>query len=162
MCEPNCNGNRRDKVALRTTCIKNVKFKIIKTRTGCQYVGYFYYSENLNWAAQNPRLGCMRATGHGLDIADLNKLVTVNYTRNMAKFCLYQEKNEHTKRFQKIPNSRFLLCAVNTPVGNTGVEWDANFCWGQQRLIHNTLRHFVLQNCADVCWHQQEFYLRRR
>jgi len=36
-------------VALRTTCIKNVKFKVIKIRTGCQYVGYFYYSENLNW-----------------------------------------------------------------------------------------------------------------
>ena len=96
-----------------------------------------------------PHAGRGPRVGH-----DLNKLVTVNYTRNMAKFCLYQEKNEHTKRFQKIPNSRFLLCAVNTPVGNTGVEWDANFCWGQQRLIHNTLRHFVLQNCADVCWHQ--------
>jgi len=38
-------------VALRTTRIKNVKFKIIKIRAGCQYVGYFYYSENLNWAA---------------------------------------------------------------------------------------------------------------
>jgi len=37
----NCNGNRRDKVALRTTCIKNVKSKIIKLRTGCQYVRYF-------------------------------------------------------------------------------------------------------------------------
>jgi len=48
---PNCNGNRRDKVALRTTRIKNVKFKIIKIRTGCQYAGYFHYSERLNWAA---------------------------------------------------------------------------------------------------------------
>ena len=57
------NGNRRDKVALRTTCIKNVKFKSNKTRTGCQYVGYFYHSENLNRAAQNPRLGRMRAAG---------------------------------------------------------------------------------------------------
>jgi len=37
-----------DKVALRTTCIKNVKFKILKIGTGFQYVGYFYYSENLN------------------------------------------------------------------------------------------------------------------
>jgi len=49
----NFNGNRRDKVALRTTCIKIVKFKIIKTRTGCQHLGYFYYSENLNWAAKS-------------------------------------------------------------------------------------------------------------
>ena len=31
----NCNGNRRNKVVLRTTCIKNVKFKIIKTRVSC-------------------------------------------------------------------------------------------------------------------------------
>jgi len=41
VCEPNSSGNRRDKVALKTTCIKNVKFEIIKTRTGCQCVGYF-------------------------------------------------------------------------------------------------------------------------
>jgi len=55
-------------VALRgpSASIKNVKFKIIKTRTGCQYVGYFYYSENLNWVAQNPE-PC-----RGLDIGSLN------------------------------------------------------------------------------------------
>jgi len=58
-------------VALRTTCVKNAKFKVIKIRTGCQYVGYFYYSGNLNWTAQNLRLGRMRTEGHGLDIADL-------------------------------------------------------------------------------------------
>ena len=56
----NCSGNRRDKVALKTTRISNVNFKIIKTGTGVQYVGYFCYSENLNWPAQNPRLGRMR------------------------------------------------------------------------------------------------------
>jgi len=44
-------------VALKTNCIKNVKFRITKIRTGCQYVGYFYYSENLNWAANLPKLG---------------------------------------------------------------------------------------------------------
>jgi len=38
------------------TCIKNIKFKIIKIRTGCQYVGYLHNSENLNWAAPNLRL----------------------------------------------------------------------------------------------------------
>jgi len=41
---------RRDKVALRTTCMKNFKFKIIKIRKGCQYVGYLYYNGNYNWA----------------------------------------------------------------------------------------------------------------
>jgi len=59
---PHCNGNKRDKVAL-TTCIKNVKFKIIKISTGCQNIGYLYYSENLNWAAQNLQLGHMRPAG---------------------------------------------------------------------------------------------------
>jgi len=61
---PHCNCNRRDKVALTTNCIKNVKLRIIKTRTGCQYIGYIYYSENLNWAAKTidwaecgPRVG---------------------------------------------------------------------------------------------------------
>jgi len=52
---PNYSGNRSDKVALRITCIKNVKFKILKIRTGCQYVGYLHYNENRNWAAQNLR-----------------------------------------------------------------------------------------------------------
>jgi len=37
----------------------------MKIRTGCQYVGYFYYSEHLKWVAQNLRLG------RGLDIAAL-------------------------------------------------------------------------------------------
>ena len=54
---PNCNGDRLDKAALRTACIKNVKFKIIIIRTGCQYAGYFYYSEKLNWAVCGPRVG---------------------------------------------------------------------------------------------------------
>jgi len=31
------------------------------------FAGYFYYSQNLNWATQNPLLG------RGLDIADLEK-----------------------------------------------------------------------------------------
>jgi len=51
-------------VALKTNCIKNVKFRIIKIRTGCQHMGYIYYSQNLNWAAKNfnwaawgPRVG---------------------------------------------------------------------------------------------------------
>jgi len=60
---PNRYGNRRDKVALKTTCIKNVKFKIIKIRTDCQYIGYFYYSKSLDWASQNLRLGHMRPAG---------------------------------------------------------------------------------------------------
>jgi len=59
----NCNINRRVKVALKTTYIKNVKITIIKTRTSCQNIAYFYYSDDLKWAAQNIRLGGMRAAG---------------------------------------------------------------------------------------------------
>jgi len=72
VCEPDCSGSKRDKVVLRTTCIKNVKLKIIKTRTGCQYVGYFYYSKSLNWAAENPRLD------RGLDVAVLSQMKIPN------------------------------------------------------------------------------------
>ena len=59
-------------MALRTTCIKVVKFKIIKIRTGWQCVGYFYYNEHLHWVARNLRLGGMRPAGPGLDITDLS------------------------------------------------------------------------------------------
>jgi len=51
--------------------MKNVKFKIMKIRTGCQYVGCFYYTENLNWTAQNLRLG------RGLDVAGLVALYKI-------------------------------------------------------------------------------------
>jgi len=73
---PNCNGNRCDKVALKAICIKNVKFKIIKIRTCmfcCEYIGYYYYSQKLNWAAQNLQLGHMQLVGHGLDITGVNR-----------------------------------------------------------------------------------------
>jgi len=36
---PNCNGNRRDTVALKV--IKSVNFKTFKIRTCCQYIGCF-------------------------------------------------------------------------------------------------------------------------
>jgi len=43
-------------MALGAICIQNVKFKIIKIKTGCQYtyicVGYFYNRKDLNWASQ--------------------------------------------------------------------------------------------------------------
>jgi len=35
---PNRNDIRHDKGALKTACIKNVKFKIVKTKTRFQYV----------------------------------------------------------------------------------------------------------------------------
>jgi len=74
----NGNGKRRDKVALRTTCIQNVKFKIIKMKTGCQYtyiyVGYFYYTKDLHWAACGPRL-------------DIAALVCSEFLRSELKRC---------------------------------------------------------------------------
>jgi len=48
---PNCNGNRHDKVALRTACIENDNFKIINIRIDWQHVDRVYCSVNLNWAA---------------------------------------------------------------------------------------------------------------
>jgi len=64
---PNCNGTRRNKVALKTTCIKKVKFNIIKIRTGCQYIGHFLQRKP-KLGAQNLRLG------RGLDIAVLESV----------------------------------------------------------------------------------------
>jgi len=60
-----CNRDRCDKVALRTTCTKNVKLKIIKIRTGCQHVLP---------PQQKPNLDCTKPStrshvAHGLDIA---------------------------------------------------------------------------------------------
>jgi len=54
---PSCNGNRRDKVALRTTCNRNIKFKIIRVRTSCQYVWYFYYSKKPKLGRTKPWTG---------------------------------------------------------------------------------------------------------
>jgi len=53
--ECNCNDNRRDKLALRSTSIKIVKFKIIKYKDRLSVHRMFYYRENLNWAACGPR-----------------------------------------------------------------------------------------------------------
>ena len=80
-------GNRRDKVALTTTCNKNVKFKIMKIRTCC-HVGYFYHSENLNWAAQNLRLG------RGLDITGLTHPVLLNSKKSKC-WRLFSGKIKH-------------------------------------------------------------------
>ena len=58
-------------MVLKNTRNKNVKFKIINIKTGCQSIGDFYYNENLNWATQSLRLGHMRPVSRGLDIAAL-------------------------------------------------------------------------------------------
>jgi len=53
-------------MVLRTTCIKNVKFKIIKIRSGREYLGplgYFYHNENFNWGTKKLRLGRMQSAG---------------------------------------------------------------------------------------------------
>ena len=89
---PNCNGNRRDKVALKAICMKNVKFKLVKIRTGGQYLGYLYYSENLNWAAQNLQLG------RGLDIASLNNMWTKFTLEKTAKYAEYSIHSSRTKK----------------------------------------------------------------
>ena len=67
----NCNGNIPDKVALKAICIKHVTLKIVKIRTGCQYIGYFNSNENLNCTAKNFRLGHMRPASRGRDTAVL-------------------------------------------------------------------------------------------
>ena len=64
---PNYNCNRRDTVALKVSCNKNVKFKIFKIRTCCRYTGYFTTAK-LNLGRTEPLLA------RGSDIAGLNAL----------------------------------------------------------------------------------------
>jgi len=92
------------KMALRTTCIENVKLNIIKIRTSCQYVGSFHYSENLNWAAQNLWLACMWPSSHRLDI-DVLECITepcmieiVEYIPKMANHWQVNVNNSHCSR----------------------------------------------------------------
>ena len=97
----NCNDDRLDKVALRTTCIINVKLKIIKIRTGCVQDIYFYYSANLtglhktfDWA-HRPRVGhsCSKIYSHFYLISLLYSAnnsfsfkVTISHLRITTKF----------------------------------------------------------------------------
>ena len=93
---PNCNSKRRNKVALRTTCIKNVKFKIIKVRTGCEYVRYFYQSENLNWAAKNfDWATCWLRVGHNwmrwIKLNFMNKIINTKFLRIIIELIIYRQ-----------------------------------------------------------------------
>jgi len=62
------------KVVLRTACIKNGKLKIIKTRNGCQYVGYLSLQLILKMdrtkPSTGPRVGhsCFKRTCRGIEI----------------------------------------------------------------------------------------------
>jgi len=93
---PNCHSRRRNKVALRTTCIKNVKFKIIKIRTGCEYVGYFYHSENLNWATKNfDWATCWLRVGHSwirwIKLNFMNKIINTKFSRIFIELIIYRQ-----------------------------------------------------------------------
>jgi len=74
--DPNCNGQGMIKRHWRPSASKMSTSRLLR-RTGCQYVGYFYYSENLNWAARNLRLG------RGLDIAGLDRINIPFYYPNL-------------------------------------------------------------------------------
>jgi len=56
----------------RTPASKMSKFLIIKIRTGCQNIRYFYCSEKLYWAARKLRLG------RGLDVAAVDIAVRLD------------------------------------------------------------------------------------
>jgi len=104
-------------VALRTTYIKNVKFKVIKIRKGCQHVGYFYYSKNLNWAAQNLRLGC------GLDIAGLEPVSACGASLITAK-CTQHTFAVHYKHLRR---------GVRSAVKGGTIPWATNHCRGRRK-----------------------------
>jgi len=86
-------------VALRTTYIKNVEFKIIKIRTGCRLL---HNSENLNVVAQNLQLG------HGLGIAGLKES-----SQRKVFFCMWLETMVVVDSFgivqYVVPNQQLLV-----------------------------------------------------
>jgi len=90
---PNCNGNRRDKVALKITCIKYVKFKIIKIRTGCQYVGYFDYKTQTG----PHKTSTWPHAGPGLDIAGPNQRIYVEAPIGWSTCATARDQIRHSK-----------------------------------------------------------------
>jgi len=62
----NCNGKRRGKSGTEDHPLEKCRIQHYQNKEGCQHMGQFYYSENLNWATQNLRLV------RGLDIAELD------------------------------------------------------------------------------------------
>ena len=140
-----CNGNRRDKATLKTTSTKNVKFKIIKTRTGCQHIRYFYYSKILNWAAQNIRPGYMRPAGWTLLACGV---LLLGLHCSTATVLVLQQKSKHNKMPRK----------VNTYTVSHSVQFF---------IIHNKKNHtnsyrdhlalLWIKNCRAGTWQIQLF-----
>ena len=73
---PNCNGNRRDKFALKTTCIKNVKLRLYQIKdclSECRMLS----------PQRTPKPGRTKpSTGPGLDIAGLDTGATMDPERS--------------------------------------------------------------------------------
>jgi len=63
---------RRDKVAVRTTCIKNINLRLSKYELVVS-VSAIYTTVKTYWSAQILQLGCMWPEGRGLDIAGSDK-----------------------------------------------------------------------------------------
>jgi len=65
------------KMALRTTCNENVKLKIIKIRTGCQYVDFFFIQ-------RKPKLGRTKPSNRPQVRHSCSKLLIVLLTRQRS------------------------------------------------------------------------------
>jgi len=131
----NCSSNIPDKVTLKTTCIKNIELKIVKIRTGCQYKGYFNCCENLNWAAQHLRLGHMRPTRRGFDIAVLNYVK--GFTVMMQEMSI-----DITRVMGLVEDTRKLLFLGHRP----------KCFWNDRGTIHRAKLIYVVSTCTRVVY----------
>jgi len=68
---PNCNGNRRDKFALKTTCIKNVKLRLYQIKDCLSECRMLSPQRTPKPGRTKPSTGLHAA--RGLDKAVLNK-----------------------------------------------------------------------------------------
>ena len=129
---PNCNGPDMIKWHWGPPASKMSNSRLSK-RTGCQYVGYFYYSENLNWAARNVRLGRMWHARRGLDIAGLDEesqatsLRKLPYHTTQCRFL--RESQRKSLHVWSADDSRRITISPLCVNSANGLLQCSTFCW---------------------------------
>jgi len=84
------------------------KFLIIKIRTGCQNIRYFYCSEKLYWAARKLRLG------RGLDVAAVDIAVRLDWI--YTKFCVCRLCKNFSRNYSGEFKYKFCTCKPDLSV----------------------------------------------
>jgi len=84
---PNCNGNRRDKVALRNTCIKKCQIQYYQNKDRLSVFRILLLQRKPQLSRTNPSTGPHAA--RGLDIPSLEHAATVVRNLDPQSYCLF-------------------------------------------------------------------------